>query len=93
MFLFILFCTFFQLSCSFQGVEYPGITLQCHQVHQWQAYSLETAEKEILHLDLYLDHVGEGVQGPEGHVGVPRVQVRLVQRQSQLLKHTLLPNE
>ena len=65
-------------------------TLQCHQVHQWQAYSMETAEKEILHRDLYLDHVGEGVQGREGHVGVLRVQVRLVQRQSQLLRHTLV---
>ena len=42
---------------------------------------METAEKEILHLDLYLDHVGEGVQGREGHVGVLRVQVRLVQLQ------------
>ena len=41
----------------------------------------------------YLDHVGEGVQGREGHVGVLHVQVRLVQRQSQLLRHPLLPNE
>ena len=67
------------------------------QFHQLTAWKLPRRKSCISHSEVQsfkvLDHVGEGVQGREGHVGVLRVQVRLVQRQSQLLRHNLPPSE
>ena len=66
--LFILIFHIFSTFCSFQGVEYPGFTLQCHQLHQWHAYSMETAVKEILHLDiLSWSCLSFQREGHEGH--------------------------
>ena len=72
-------------------------TLPDLQLHQLTAWKLPRRKSCISHSEVQsfkvLEHVGEGVQGREGHVGVLRVQVRLVQRQSQLLRHNLPPSE